>query len=516
MLKSLRHTRQLLKIALTFARHDALFGLEALGCSPLLVWGTKKLAKKQPKTLRNGQKLANALESLGPSYIKLGQILSTRADLVGEEIARDLTYLRDQLPPFPTLTARKTIEAELDASLDSFFSEFDTTPVAAASIAQVHFATTTDGRDVAVKILRPGIEEQFKRDTQLMHWLAELVERRAPHLRRLQPKKVAQTLADSLLMELDLRFEAAAAEELRANFKEDSNFYIPEIDWQRSGGRVLTLERIEGVKIDDIDALNKAGHDVDHLVRSAAEGMFRSVFQDGFFHADPHPGNLFVMTDGRIGVVDFGIMGRLDEENQLWLAEVLWGMFKEDYDEVARIHFERGIVPSHFSQAAFAQACRAIGKPIMGKPVNEISIGKLLGQLLHVAQSFEMQLQPQLLLLQKTMMLTEGVGRALNPNINMWQTAEPMIQQWGMRHLGPRAKIKRTAEQGIEMFHKLPTVIRGVEKTLEDINEGGVKLHPDTVALLAERSKQNNKGWKFLTLGVLLTLALVATSGISS
>ncbi len=503
MIRNLSNTAKLLKIGLTFAKHDALFGLEALDASPTVVAFSKLLAKRQTG-LRKGQRLARALEELGPTYIKLGQMLSTRSDLVGEDIARDLSYLRDRIPPFSTSHARQIVAEELEGKVEDFFSSFDEEPVAAASIAQVHFAVTKDGKEVAVKILRPGIEEKFASDIQLFQWMAEIVDERAPHLRRLKPLEVVRTLSESMLMELDLRYEAAAAEELKANFKEDTNFYIPEIDWVRTAGRVLTLERIHGIKISDVDAVKAAGHDTDALVRFSAEGIFRSVFQDGFFHADLHPGNLFVMPDGRIGVIDFGIMGRIDHDNQLFLAEVLWGMFREDYEYVAKIHIERGIVPSHFNASSFAQACRAIGKPIMGKPVNEISVARLLGQLFHVAQSFEMQLQPQLLLLQKTLMLAEGIGRMLNPNINMWETAEPLIKQWGIYHLGPRARIRRTAEQGIEALQKLPKVVKEMEQTLDKFNSGGLSLHPDTIAVFTEQARRRGPWLKFAWAALLI------------
>lgn len=515
MLKNLIYTRQLLKIGLTFAKHDALFGLEAIGCSPTIVWFSKLISSKQKTPARKGERLARALEELGPTYIKLGQLLSTRSDLIGEEIARDLSYLRDRIPPFPTKQAIAIIEEEFECKLNDLFQNFDETPIAAASIAQVHFAVTPEGDEVAVKLLRPGIAEKFEKDVRLFHWMGELVERKAPHLHRLHPMEVVRTISESMMMELDLRYEAAAAEELHENFAGNDDFYIPQIDWNRTGGNVLTLERVRGIKISDVEAIKEAGHDVDAIVSASAKGVFKSVFQDGFFHADLHPGNLFIMEDSRIGVIDFGIMGRIDEDNQLWLAEVLWGMFREDYDEVARIHIERGIVPDHFSAQAFAQACRAIGKPIMGKPVNEISVAKLIAQLLHVAQSFEMQLQPQLLLLQKTLMLAEGVGLMLNPNINMWKTAEPFIIEWGKYHLGPKARIRRTAKQGAEIIQRLPVIMQDMQQTLEKLNSGGLQLHPDTIEVFTQSARRRGPWLRFAwaALTVLTAILVIEVMG---
>lgn len=507
MISSLRHTLHLLRIGFTLARYNALFGLNAVGAPRWLISLCYILARRDMQG-REGERLAKALEKLGPTYIKIGQLLSTRADLIGEEIAHDLSYLRDSLPPFSAKKARAIIEAELDKSIDTIFSEFDDTPIAAASIAQVHFATTTNGDDVAVKILRPGIHEQFERDIELMEWLAHQAHKRLPHLKRLHPQEVVRTFVESMRMELDLLFEAAAAVELRENLIRDKELYIPRIDWQRTSGNVMTLERIEGIAISDVAALKEAGHDLQKLVEQAAVGFFNQVFRDGFFHADLHPGNLFVMKDGRIAAVDFGIMGRLDMDNRLFLADVLWGFLREDYYHVAKVHFDRAIVPPHYSVENFAQACRAIGRPIMDKPLDEISVAKLLGQLFNVAQQFEMELQPQLLLLQKTMMLSEGVGRMLMPDINMWRMAEPMIEAWGKANLGAKARLKHTAEEGISMLQKLPAILREAEHTFREINEGGLKLHPDTINHYMQQ-QPSRSGWLRLGWASVIMLGVV-------
>ncbi len=336
MFRGFRNIGRLLSIARTLARHRALFVIEAPGPGPktrrflqrLLTIGARKPAGLDRQ--RPGQRLAGALEALGPSFIKLGQALSVRADLVGEEIADDLSSLQDDLPPFSGEAARAAIETEFGKDLDALYVEFDDIPVAAASIAQVHFAVTTDGNEVAVKVLRPGIEMAFARDLELLRWLAETVERRAPRLRRLRPVDVIDTLAQSVAEEMDLRLEAAAGAELRANFGNDPTFRIPAMDWTRTGRRVLTVERISGLPIDETEAITDAGHDTATLVANMARAFFLQVFRDGFFHADLHPGNLLVAEDGAIQAVDFGIMGRLDRQTRNYLAEMLASFLAAD------------------------------------------------------------------------------------------------------------------------------------------------------------------------------------------
>lgn len=471
MLTNLRYSFRLLSIGWKFARADALFGLEAIGAPAPLLWACRRVAHSD-KGLRRGQRLARALTALGPTFIKAGQALSTRADLIGDALARDLTELQDKVPPFDSRIAKAIVEAQLGAPIAEHFLQFDEAPVAAASIAQVHFAVTTDGREVAVKILRPGIEQAFQRDIDLMFWIARMVERRLPHLRRLKPIAVVETFAATIRIELDLRFEAAAAEELRANSKNDPDFYVPQIDWQRTARRVLVTERIRGVSAGDIEGLNAAGIDLTATMEKAARAFFNQVFRDGFFHADMHPGNLFVLPDGRLAPVDFGIMGRIDHENQLLLAQILWGFFQGDYMKVAQLHHDAGWIPAHVSVAAFAQACRAVGTPIMGKAMNEISAGRLLGQLISIAQMFEMEAQPHLLLLQKTMMTAEGVGRGLNPNINMWQLSEPLIRDWAKANLSPRARLKSIRAEIAETLRDAPRVLRQIKALIERELEG--------------------------------------------
>jgi ubiquinone biosynthesis protein len=458
MFRALRNGWRLLRMALSFARHDALFPLETLGIAPALIAWARLFAWRR-QTRRPGERLAAALQELGPSFIKLGQALSTRADLLSEEVAADLARLQDHLPAFPASEARRTIERELGRPIDALFSRFDDVPVAAASIAQVHFAVTSDGRDVAVKILRPGIEEAFARDLDLFYWMAELVERTQPRFRRLKPVESVKAFADVVRVEMDLRMEAAAAQELGENFHDDPGYRAPEIDWDRTAQRVMTLERVDGTPIGDREAIVAAGHDPDVIMKKCAEAFFYQVFRDGFFHADMHGGNAFVDRAGHIVPVDFGIMGRVDEDTRSYLAELLVAFLRRDYRAVAEVQFRAGYVPAHHSIEMFAQACRSIGEPIFGKPSHEISIAKLLAHLLRVTEQFEMAVQPQLLLLQKTMLMAEGMGTRLNPTVNIWELARPLIEDWMRDHFGPRATLSRAAQDLGEGLRRLPRLL---------------------------------------------------------
>lgn len=489
MWRALRHVGRLLGIARTLARHDALFPLDALKVAPEVVALARLLARIGTKAVaeeaRPGQRLALALQDLGPSFIKFGQSLATRADLLGEEIAADLSELQDRLPPFPAAQARAMIETELDRPMDELYSAFEDEPVAAASIAQVHLAVTVDGKEVAVKVLRPDIERAFARDLDLFYWLAETIERTQPAFRRLRPIEVVRTFSRIIEIEMDLRLEAAAASELAENFAGDDTFKVPEVDWRRTARRVLTLARIEGIPVDERDALIKAGHDPDAVMEKASRAFFNQIFRDGFFHADLHPGNLFVGADGAINAVDFGIMGRLDRRTRRYLGAMLLGFLDGDYRRVAEIHFDAGYVPRHQSLDAFIQACRSIGEPILERPLAEISLARLLAQLFRVTEAFEMETQPQLLLLQKTLVVAEGVGRGLNPEVNMWQMARPLIEEWMAANIGPEARIRDAARDLLSGIERLPDLLADVEAGAATLAEGGLKLHPATVRALA-------------------------------
>ncbi len=509
MLRSVRNLARLIRIGITLSRHDALFPLDAFPAAAPFLRIARVLARRATAAApRPGQRLAAAFGELGPSFIKLGQLLSTRADLFGEEITLDLASLQDRLPPFPGREARALIEAEFARPPETLFASFDDTAVAAASIAQVHFARTTEGRDVAVKVLRPGIIKAFSRDLDLFLWLASLSERLQPMLRRLKPVEVVQMLADVVQFEMDLRFEAAAASELAENFAGDLDFRVPRVDWRRTGRSVLTLEWISGVRVDDRAALTAAGHRIDDLLVKATGAFFNQVFRDGFFHADLHPGNMFVETSGAIVVVDFGIMGRLDRATRFYLADMLLGFLSGDYRRVAEVHFAAGYVPPRRSVDSFAQACRAIGEPILGQPLQEISFARLLAQLFQVTEQFEMETQPQLLLLQKTMMQVEGLGRRLDPEVNIWVLARPLIEAWMRDNRGPEARLRQRFDTLGELIDGVPRLIRSLEFLVSDWSREGVVMHAETLA--AHAAKRARHLAILLVPVWLVTTALVA------
>lgn len=475
-------------IARVLARHDALFPLEKLGVAKPVVWLAKAVSRRNVPG-RPGQKLASAFVELGPSFIKLGQALSTRADLLGEEVAMDLSNLQDDLPPFPFEEVRRVIETEMDQPLEALYSQFETKPVAAASIAQVHFALTTPDEngvveEVAVKILRPGVEEAFRKDIALLHWLARMAEYTQPWLRRLKPVGMVLAFEESVTIEMDLRFEAAAACEIAENFAEDETFRVPGVDWRRTGRQVMTQERVRGMSTDERDKLIAAGLDPTEVVRNAANTFFNMVFRDGFFHADMHPGNMFVQDDGTLVAVDFGIMGRIDRKTRRHLGEMLLGFLTGNYRRAAEVHFEAGWIPADKSVEQFTQACRSIAEPIMGKPLNEISVARLLGQLFQVTETFQMQAQPQLLLLQKSMLVTEGVGRTLDPNVNMWELSRPLVESWMADNLGPQAKLMDGLQKLGGTVEKLPRLLDAADHVLGGADKGGFRLHPDSIKAL--------------------------------
>ena len=473
-----RHVFRLLAIARTLARHDALFPLERIGVAPGIVAMARVLSRRR-RTGRPGERLAEALQAMGPTAIKLGQALSTRSDLLGEEVAADLSLLQDRLPPFAGAKARETVAKELGAPVDELFAAFEDEPIAAASIAQVHFATTGDGAEVAVKVLRPGIEAAFARDLDLLRWLARMALRARPDFKRLKPVEVVGEFAATVDLEMDMRIEAAAASELAENFAGDDSFVIPEIDWARTARRVLTTSRIHGIPVDERKRIKKAGHDLDRLSANAAAIFFKQVFRDGFFHADPHPGNLFVTKDGALAAVDFGIMGRVDQATRVYLADMLIGFLTGDYRLVAEVHFQAGYVPAHKSVDAFMQASRAIGEPILDQPQSEISIARLLAQLFQVTETFEMETQPQLLLLQKTMLVMEGVGRKLNPSVDMWQLARPLVEDWIRENRGPEARLRDAAEEVAGTLRRLPKFLANAEKAAARIADGTARIEPN-------------------------------------
>ena len=463
MTTSVTHLWRLLKWGRTLARHGALTGIEQ---DPL----TPRQVRRLARVARFGARIpatpdyAAALVAIGPAAIKLGQALSTRPDLVGERAAENLSQLQDDLPPAPFAAIKQTIESSFGAPLDSLFSEFDEVPIGAASIAQVHRAVTTDGREVAVKVLRPGIEEEFARAIGTYEWAAAHAERMGGELERLRPRLVVAQFRQWTARELDLQREGASASELRENMVAEPGYHVPEIDWRRTARRVLTLEWLDGIKLNDREALIEAGHDCEALAATLVRAFLRQAVVDGFFHADLHHGNLFALSDGRIAAIDFGIMGRIDRRARVWLAEILFGLITGDYRRVAEIHFEAQYVPPHHSVEEFATALRAAGEPIRGLPVKNISVGRMLESLFSITRDFDMPTQPHLLLLQKTMVMNEGVATALDPDINMWEAAEPFLREWMRSELGPEAYYADRIIDIVRAVKKLPELIHRIDQ----------------------------------------------------
>ena len=507
----LSHPYRLCRLVWTLARHGALFPLEAFG-APRWLTVLLRLIEGSAKGQRPGERLARALQSLGPTFIKLGQSLAVRGDLIGDGVADDLSALQDDLPPFSSAEATATLKHEFGLGPAELFEHFEEQPTAAASIAQVHFARLHGGVDVAVKILRPGIEDAFGRDIAFFYWLARRLEGFFPALRRLKPVEIVRNFEETVTLEMDLRLEAAAAGELAENFAADPEFRIPAVDWTRTSRRVLTLERVDGIPIDEIDRLIAAGLVPAEVLALSARAFFNQVFRDGFFHADMHPGNMFVATDGVLSPVDFGIMGRLDRQTRHFLADMLVAFLQRDYYRVAEIHFLAGYVPADKSLGAFSQACRAIAEPILGRPQNEISIARLLGQLFQVTRTFEMETQPQLLLLQKTMLVAEGVGRKLDPDTNIWMMAEPLIVEWVRENRGPEARIRDLAREVARGIEKLPIYLAKMDTAAEMISAEGLRLHPETVEAFRARERGGTwRYWALLAAG-LLAVALMGLS----
>ncbi|MBS3964896.1 MAG: ubiquinone biosynthesis regulatory protein kinase UbiB [Methylomonas sp.] len=405
------------------------------------------LHKKEPR----GVRIRQTLEDLGPIYVKFGQTLSTRRDLLPEDIAEELVKLQDRVPPFSFEIARKIIEQQLGQRIEVAFSKLDPVPLASASVAQVHTATLNTGEEVIVKVLRPDIERKIQSDLALLYELARIAEKCWSDARRLRMMEVVAEFEKTLLDELDLLREAANASAIRNNFKNSEMLYIPEIHWPLCRHKVLVMERIHGIPVGDIQALRDGGADFKRLAERGVEIFFTQVFRDNFFHADMHPGNIFVELPDKYLAVDFGIVGSLSDSNQRYLAENFLAFFNHDYRRVAQMHIESGWVPSTTRVEEFEAAIRSVCEPIFEKPLKDISFGLLLLRLFQTARRFDMVVQPQLVLLQKTLLNIEGLGRQLYPELDLWQTAKPFLENWFKQRMGPQAKIK-------ELFGKLPEV----------------------------------------------------------
>ncbi len=403
---------------------------------------------------RPGQRLAAVLEGLGPAAIKMGQFLSTRADIFGTPFAEDLSHLKDHLAPFPLSQARAEIEQGLGRPIETLFSELGE-PVAAASLAQAHPARLLDGTKVAVKVLRPGIEQRVAQDSAVLRLAAALAERFVVEARRLKPTDFVEVVIRALDLEMDLRFEAAGCAELGEVMAKDAYMSAPGVIWDGVGKRVLTLTWAEGMPLSDQQALDLPGLDRKALADNVTRGFLAQALDHGLFHADLHEGNLFVAAPSKVVAIDFGIIGRLGPGERKYLAEILYGFLNRDYPRIARIHFDAGYVPAHHDVDAFAQALRAVGEPIFGRDAREVSMGKLLAQLFEITALFEMALRPELVLLQKTMVTVEGVARRIDPAHDIWAAADPVVRRWITRELSPAAKIRDFADEALKALRAM-------------------------------------------------------------
>jgi ubiquinone biosynthesis protein len=511
---ALAHFVRLGRAGFVFAREGVL-ALVDTNKLPLPARAAVRCARliERPSGERAAVRLAAALTRLGPTYVKLGQFLATRPDVVGMAIARDLESLQDKMAPFPQGEAEAAVAAALGTPLSQAFASFGPA-VAAASIAQVHRAEVESAqghRPVAVKVLRPGIERRFQADLDAFRFAAGAAENISAEARRLRFVEVVETLARTVAIEMDLRLEAAAIAEMAQNTANDPDFRVPAVDWDRTARNVLTLEWIDATPLSDRARLAATGFDLQHLARALLQTFLRHALRDGFFHADMHPGNLFVDDAGHLIAVDFGIMGRLGPNERRFLAEILYGFITRDYRRTAEVHFEAGYVPPRHSVESFAQAIRAIGEPIHNRPAAEISMAKLLTLLFEITGLFDMRTRPELLLLQKTMVVAEGVARSLDPNLDMWATAEPVVREWVERHLGPAGRIEEAAEGAAKVGRFLGGVpgllARGarIADQLDAATRDGLVLSPDTVKAIGAAEARRNR-WTAVALWVIAAL----------
>ena len=455
----------------------------------------------EPRAVR----LRKALESLGPIFVKFGQMLSTRRDLLPPDLADELALLQDRVPPFPTAQALDLLEGFYGKPIDEVFRDFERTPVASASVAQVHLARLPDGTKVAVKVLRPGIDRVIEHDLALLEAAAMLLEKIWPEGRRLKPREVVAEFNKYLHDELDLMREAANCSQLRRNFKDSALLIVPEVYWDWCGSRVMVMERMHGVPISQTPALLAQGNDLKALSREGVEIFFTQVFRDGFFHADMHPGNIFVHRDGRYIALDFGIMGTLNEVDKSYLAQNFLAFFQRDYKRVAMAHIEAGWVPAKTRVDEFEAAIRTVCEPIFDKPLKDISFGKTLLRLFQTARRFEMEVQPQLVLLQKTLLNIEGLGRQLDPELDLWTTAKPFLERWMDERMGWRALVHGVKAEAPAWASTLPQLPRLVHNALADAGKQRT-LHQQRLDKLA--AGQRLQGRMLALIGVMAAALL--------
>jgi ubiquinone biosynthesis protein len=502
------HIARLLRVAWTLARFDVLLPSEYYDRYPVSLQATHTLLQVIAKRRRGrsvGERLAKALERLGPAYVKVGQFLATRPDMIGVPVAQQLGRLKDRLPPFSQTAALDTINAELGGTEDLFAGISEA--VAAASIAQVHQAIVPREGVKAIKVLRPHIEKRMAQEMQALRFLAWWIEFLSPRSRRLEPVQFIDTVSAATQREMDLRLEAGAAAEFREVAEKDGYLTVPQIDWSRSAKRVMTLDWIDGAALTDTKALDAAGADRSELAIAITRGFLAAALDYGFFHADMHEGNLIYGKDGKLWIVDFGIMGRIGHKERRYLAEILYGFLRRDYRRVAEVHQEAGYVPEKFTIEEFAQALRAIGEPIFGKTAEGISMSRLLLQLFDVSHMFGMHLRPELVLLQKTMVQVEGVARALDPKHDMWAASRPIVERWVQRELGAEAVARRAIDEAalsLAALRRLPQTLAAVEAAARKVSAEAPRED--------RQWYQNPVFWVGMIGGGLLALVLTAGS----
>lgn len=510
MIRQLRQFTHLMRIVRVLARHNLDEYLTVI--SPLKPWlFFLHLFPRRKDDAPRGQRLREALEELGPVFVKFGQMLSTRPDLIPDDIAEQLSLLQDRVPPFPGEQALEILEAAYEEPVDHHLVDFQPTPFASASVAQVHDARLHDGTEVIVKILRPGLEPIIQRDLDLLFSLARMGARSSADIRRLRPVEVIDEYRKTIYDELDLIREAANASQLRHNFSDSSLLYVPEVYFDHTRSNVMVMEKIHGTTVTDTDVLVEKGIDLHQLSSNGVEIFYTQVFRDGFFHADMHPGNIFVLDDGRYAAVDFGIMGTISDIDKHYLAENFLAFFQRDYRRVAQAHIDAGWVPAETRVDEFEAAIRSVCEPIFAKPLSEISFGRVLVRLFRVARRFQMEIQPQLVLLEKTLLYIEGLGRQLYPQLDLWDTAKPYLESWARKEYGPRAfitEVRKHAPMWWKMGPRLPMLVNEV---LEQARSGHLKFDRSEDNL-EELQRQQARGQRRLYYAIVGSALLISAS----
>lgn len=500
----MRRLLRIFKIARVFAKYrlDTLFDQVSLrwyvrALLAMMVWRYFIPVGSRSQ----GERLRLALEELGPIFIKFGQMLSTRRDLLSDDLAIELRKLQDQVPPFSGIYAQQLIEQSLNSPVEELFAEFNAEPMASASVAQVHEALLHNGEEVVIKVIRPGIDRTIKKDVALLYTLAHLVEKLWVEGRRLRPVEVVADYETTIFDELDLRKEAANCSQIRRNFDNSPILYVPEIFWDLTRQNVLVMERIHGIPVADVEQLNAQNTDMKKLAEQGVEIFFTQVFRDSFFHADMHPGNIFVSRNNpaepQYIAVDFGIVGSLTAEDQSYLARNFLAFFKRDYRQVAQLHIDSGWVPEDTNVYAFETAIRSVCEPIFEKPLKDISFGLVLMGLFQTARRFNMEVQPQLVLLQKTLLNIEGLGRQLYPELDLWQTAQPFLERWMKERMGPKAVYRSMKQQAPDWLDKMPHLPQMAYEALHQLKNLDDSRRRDMLALSVAREelKQKRSHW---------------------